>query len=386
MDAHVHPQPLYLLLCAVAIFEASLFCLPPHSLHRAAAIALLAAVTYSFQLSLLEYFPNRAFLSITLGATWTTFLNAFEILIVSNVGPQDPGLQLANPGKPICQAFRAATLPFNWRRIGTKWQIKVPASTKDGSIPGRVRFLFRRLSLLTACYLFMDLSTAGPPPDPNMITREKQTISYLLAGTGATSEDVGFRVITTVIYLISAALGVIGLYNLLAVVAVLCGDQPQSWPPIWQGWPSQAYSVRRFWGVSSNYYHQGLRKALSGPADWIVDLVIPRGNLISRYSRLALAFFLSAILHHQAEGSETGQLIFFSSQALGIISEDIVFKLYSFSPIQLPRHIERALGYLWVLVWLVCLVPYWSYSTMRTIDDPVRDRATFGVFKKILSK
>ncbi|KAL6791111.1 hypothetical protein GGI42DRAFT_188481 [Trichoderma sp. SZMC 28013] len=378
MDKYTYPQPLHLLLFAVAIFEASLFCLPPRSLYRAAAIALLAAVTYSFQLSLLGYFPNRAFISLALGATWTTFLNAFEILIVSNVSPQDPGLQLANPGSPMCQAFRAATLPFNWRRIGTKWQIKVPASTEDGSITGRVRFLFKRLGVLTVCYLVIDLCTAGPPPDPNMIAREKQTISYLFAST---SEDVGFRVITTIVFLINAALGVIGVHSLLAIVAVLCGDQPQNWPHIWQGWPSQAYSVRRFWG---NYYHQGLRKALSGPADWIIDSVLPRGSLISRYSRLALAFFLSALLHHQAERSETGQLIFFSSQALGIMLEDTVYKLYSFSPIQLPRRIEHALGYLWVLVWLVCLVPYWSYSTMRVTDDPVRDQATFEIFKKVL--
>ncbi|KAL6700283.1 hypothetical protein J3F84DRAFT_357669 [Trichoderma pleuroticola] len=380
MDKYTYPQPLYLLLFAVVIFEASLFYLPPRSLYRAAAIPLLAAVTYSFQLSLLEYFPNRAFISLALGATWTTFLNAFEILIVSNVSPQDPGLQLANPGNQIYQAFRAATLPFNWRRVGTKWQIKVPASTEDDSISGRVRFLLKRLGVLTVCYLVMDLCAAGPPPDPNMIAREKQTISYLLAST---SEDVGFRVITTIVFLINAALGVIGVHSLAAIVAVLCGDQPQNWPHIWQGWPSQAYSVRRFW---SNYYHQGLRKALSGPADWIIDSVLPRGSLISRYSRLALAFFLSALLHHQAERSETGQLIFFSSQAFGIMLEDTVYKLYSFSPIQLPRRIEHALGYLWVLVWLVCLVPYWSYSTMRVIDDPVRDQATFEIFKKILSK
>lgn len=92
------------------------------------------------------------------------------------------------------------------------------------------------------------------------------------------------------------------------------------------------------------------------------------------------------MLHHQAERSETGQLIFFSSQALGIMLEDTFCKLYSFSPIQLPRSIERALGYLWVLVWLVCLVPYWSYSTMRIMDDPVRDQATFEIFKKVLPK
>ncbi|KAL7958996.1 hypothetical protein V8C34DRAFT_304349 [Trichoderma compactum] len=339
MDKYTYPQPLHLLLFAVAIFEASLFCLPPRSLYRAAAIALLAAVTYSFQLSLLEYFPNRAFISLALGATWTTFLNVFEILIVSNVSPQDPGLQLANPESPSCQAFRAAALPFNWRRIGTK------------------------LGVLTVCYLVVDLCAAGPPPDPNMIVREKQTISYLLASN---SEDVGFRVITTIVFLINAALGVIGVHSLLAIVAGLTSGR--------------AGRVRHI----PNYYHQGLRKALSGPADWIIDSVLPRGNLISRYSRLSLTFFLSALLHHQAERSETIQLIFFSSQALGIMLEDTVYKLYSFSPIQLPRRIEHALRYLWLLVWLVCLVPYWSYSTTRVIDGPVRDQATFEIFKKVL--
>jgi hypothetical protein len=248
MDIILYSHPLYLLLGAVAIYEASIFYLPPHSLYRAAAIAVLAVVTYSFQLSLLEFFSNRAFISLALGATWTTFLNAFDILVVSNVGPQDSGLQLAGPGKPIRQTLRVAALPFNWRRIGTKWQIKVPASTEDGSISGRVRFLLRRLGILIACYLVIDLCAAGPPPDPNLITREKQTISYLFADNGATSEDVGFRVITTIVFLINAALGVVGVYNLLAIAAVVCGDQPQSWPPIWQGWPSQAYSVRRFWG------------------------------------------------------------------------------------------------------------------------------------------
>jgi hypothetical protein len=85
-----------------------------------------------------------------------------------------------------------------------------------------------------------------------------------------------------------------------------------------------------------------------------------------------------------AEGSETGQLFFFTSQSLGIMLEDAVQALYKSSGIRLPRGIEYALAYLWVFSWLICMVPFWSYSTMRTMDDPVRDQGTFCIFKKFI--
>lgn len=132
------------------------------------------------------------------------------------------------------------------------------------------------------------------------------------------------------------------------------------------------------------YYHQGLRRALTGPADYIVDMFLPRGTVFSRYTRLTLAFLLSAMAHHAAERPETGQLVFFSSQALAIMLEDAVQALYKSSGLRLPRAIEYALGYLWVLSWMTCIYPFWSYSTMRAMDDPVRDQSTFGIFKKLM--
>lgn len=115
-------------------------------------------------------------------------------------------------------------------------------------------------------------------------------------------------------------------------------------------------------------------------------MFLPRGTVLSRYTRLAFAFLLSATLHHRAEGSETGQLVFFSIQSLAIMLEDAVQTLYKMTGIKLSRGVEYALGYVWVLSWMLCVIPLWSYSTMRTMDDPVRDQATFRIFKTLIQK
>jgi hypothetical protein len=233
-------------LGSIAAFTVTLINAPPQSGLRFAAVVLLGALTYSFDTSFIEYCPNRAVQAMVLGASGTSFLSAFELLLVSKVDIRD-----RSPGRSrynfVTQALHAAVLPFNWRRIGTKWQIDTPPFSGDGSVPGRARFLLRELLIFCTCYLFLDLSTSGPPPDPSLFTKEKESILYLMSGKAVT-EDVIFRIVSTIMFLASAAVGVIAAYELLAIVAVTLGDQPSNWPPVWYGWPSQAYSVRQFWG------------------------------------------------------------------------------------------------------------------------------------------
>ncbi|KAH8645763.1 hypothetical protein BX600DRAFT_477933 [Xylariales sp. PMI_506] len=371
--------PISCALASIAVFTFTLIKTSPRSSTRFAAAVLLAALTYTFYVSFQEYCQNRGVRSLILNAAGVSFLSAVELLLVSKVDIQD----ISSAGSSrisASQILRAALLPFNWRRVGTKWQIELPPFAKDGSTPGRVRFLVRQLLVFLGCYLFLDLCTSGPPPDPSLFTKDKESILYLMS-EDVTSEEVIFRIASTITFLINAAFGVIAAYNLLSIIFVALGDQPSNWPPVWYAWPSQAYSVRQFWG---KYYHQGLRRALSGPADYIADIFLTRGSLLSRYVRLALVFLLSATLHHMAEGSEIGQLIFFTSQSVGIMLEDAVKATYKSTGVRLPRSIEYALGYLWVALWMFCMVPFWSYSTMRTINDPVRDQVTPGLFKGIM--
>jgi hypothetical protein len=238
--------PISCMLGSIAVFTLALVNASPRSSSRFAAVVLLAALTYSFQLTFLEYCQNRAVRAMTLGATWTSFLSAFELLLVSRVDIQDLGGK-GSTRVSARQVLSAALLPFNWRRIGTKWQIETPPFSKDGSVPGRARFILQGLPVFLACYAFLDLCTSGPPVDLSLVTREKESIFYL-ASNEASTEDMIFRLVSTLMFLASSALGIVASYKLLAIIAVALGDQPSNWPPVWYAWPSQAYSVRQFWG------------------------------------------------------------------------------------------------------------------------------------------
>jgi hypothetical protein len=123
----------------------------------------------------------------------------------------------------------------------------------------------------------------------------------------------------------------------------------------------------------SDFYHQGLRRAICGPADIFVDdvLHISRGTLVSRYLRLILAFAISGAIHGYAEISsgvpprECGHFLFFTSNAFAIIFEDAVKGLYQRAGSPLPILLERLIGYGWVGCWLFLMEPYWAYSSAK---------------------
>ncbi|KAF5715418.1 TRI7-trichothecene biosynthesis [Fusarium mundagurra] len=107
-----------------------------------------------------------------------------------------------------------------------------------------------------------------------------------------------------VIFRFSSALGnwVIGYvsvrlaHSFVAAVSVLLGfSEPEDWPHL-NGPISSWSTVRTFWGT---FWHRLFRKALAGWGDFIPDKVLQlrRGTLLSRYSRLTLAFFVSGLMH-----------------------------------------------------------------------------------------
>lgn len=124
----------------------------------------------------------------------------------------------------------------------------------------------------------------------------------------------------------------------------------------------------------STFWHQSLRKAITGWADYVSDdlLRMARGTLASRYTRLLLAFLFSGMLHlgqdrvYGLGAEDISSPTFFCLQALAIMVEDGLRAMTDHLPI--PRPVRRAIGYVWTVAWLWWITPLWMYPILRKED------------------
>ena len=127
------------------------------------------------------------------------------------------------------------------------------------------------------------------------------------------------------------------------------------------------------------FWHQCLRQGLNGHGDVIADSVlkIPRATILSRYTRLFLAFLISGLIHHSSDlamgipRAEAGSLVFFLVQPMGIMLEDAMQALNRRSATSRSfAKVWRIVGYLWVVVFLTWSTPSWFYPQQRLDVDP----------------
>lgn len=226
-----------------AVFVYSLLKLSPSIKERAAAVILLASLTYSFQTSLPTWTNNRNLRVLLVSGAWTTFWHALELLLVSKATSKDLGECTASG-----QIHSAASLLWNCRRIGTKWQIdKTTRFNAEGRIPSRAQFLLRMTLVGVGTILFLDfVSSTSPPPDSDMIAPHKQLFFSRLSEVSL--EEAVFRTISSVVFLLCACTGVTMFYNIIVVFAVLTNlSAPASCPPAY-GPFKEAYTMRGYWG------------------------------------------------------------------------------------------------------------------------------------------
>lgn len=144
------------------------------------------------------------------------------------------------------------------------------------------------------------------------------------------------------------------------------------------------------------FWHQLLRKQLSGPADIITYRILrfTKGTLFTRYIHLFLVFLLSGLLHQWVEvgqgmaWQQSGQLHFFMTQVMGILLEDTIQGVYrscrGIERSQETTAARRLTGYVWVLVFLWWSTPAWFYPRLRLSEGDNRDQLLpFSVFKML---
>lgn len=106
-------------------------------------------------------------------------------------------------------------------------------------------------------------------------------------------------------------------------------------------------------------------------------------------SRLLLAFFISGLLHYLTDtglgvrSNESGAVLFFSLQPLGIMLEEAVQQ--TTTRLKIPTWIRKIIGYLWVVVFMSWSVPIWSYPHLRLGMDAA-DMLPFELASPLIRK
>lgn len=222
---------------------------PPHAANkRIAGLAVLGAATYAMERLLVQLCLNNGrphWAAVLVSLLWVQLLNASDLLVVlrvddarlSKLRGQDPGT--------AARVRSAAGILFNSRRVGTPWLARNTPSTTGLGSQTRAAFSFTRLAVTIPAYLFVDIMTSLPAPDPAFVQADKAT---LLRINSLTVEDIVFRLATTISYWVTTGIVLMVMNNTGAIVGVLSGlCRPVDCPPPFGSF-LEAYTVRRFWG------------------------------------------------------------------------------------------------------------------------------------------
>ncbi|KAG8164187.1 hypothetical protein KVR01_006105 [Diaporthe batatas] len=346
---------------------------PPQATNkRIAGLVVLGAATHTMERLIVQACMSNGrpqWAAILVSLLWVQLLNASDLILVLRVH----AIQISQPRGQRPGALggvrSAAGILFNSRRVGTPWQVRNTPSTAGLESQRRTTFLLGRIAMTIPAYIFVDIMTSLPPPDPAFLRADKAAL-FPVDSLGV--EDIIFRLATTISYWVITGICLMVMNNTGAIIGVLLGlCRPVDCPPPFGSF-LEAYTIRRFWGIS---WHQMLRSFLTGHADLLVSKTLPflpRNSAAHRHSRLVAAFLISGLIHwraDQAQGvpnAENGALVFFSLHAACIVLEDhlgpVFVKL-------LPRRVRHILGYFWVLAFFAWSAPVYMYPSMRLGSD-----------------
>lgn len=369
IDLHTAPAQAAILATFFTLYTSTLVFVPRSaSVTRLIVSLAMAALTYPFCAAIVAAVPaSGPLLAITVILMWLACLSGAEAVFVSRVDAaqlRDVTGAKADEAGAATLAWRALCLFFNVRRLNTRWES--PGVRRCRPVEtSRPRFVASTLARCAVCYLLLDLAGLAPAPEAHLITPDKQT---LWRPWNLSAEDVVFRFTSSLgVWVIGCAFQTF-LAGIAALAAVLLGlSAPEAWPP---GFTSlrEMTSLRAFWGT---FWHQTLRHAVSAWADYLSDDVagLPRGTLVSRYTRLFLAFFFSGTLHRPqdfivaADNLGLSSPTWFSMQALGIMVEDGLTALLK--PLPIPRPVRSFFGYFSTVAWFWWVTPLWMYPVFR---------------------
>ncbi|KFZ03723.1 hypothetical protein V502_10716 [Pseudogymnoascus sp. VKM F-4520 (FW-2644)] len=380
------------LLSPLVFAYAIAFIDPSYVLQRASIFLLSIAIVAQLQYSIPAFTGNSTYDGVFMSLVWIFHLRTFDLLLLKAVylpAVTARKLKQSATQSGLWRTFTAWCLLFNFRNINTSWTIKgLPAFSRGHPehVPNKGEFVRRRAAHILIMYLALDAIFAFlPAPNPGKdIPEYKQP---LLSRMGdITLEEIIARPITVLL----PAFSIYGIftipYNIASITAVLFGgSEPRNWPPLFGSF-REAYTLRRFWGIT---WHQLFRSSLEAITSFLATHVLcipPHWKILTRYVQLFLAFYVTTLLHLP------GVVIlgvspftpdvpkFFLMQAVGIMVESTVLYVWAATGRTATdnvtaRRMIKLSGYIWVIAWTAWTGPSFTWVVARGLvrgkDDVV---------------
>lgn len=237
-----HAALLTAVLAFFTVFSGTIVFTPKDAfLTRLSAVVSLFAINYPIYILLPDFLPTTTMQASYLVLLWCACASAGELILISRASSEDLTDKDERVGATTL-LYRASCLYFNMRRIGTKWEIKNLGYNKTNS---RVGFLAYKFCTISLGLLVIDGLTSAPPPEPHLVSKDKQTVWDF---GKLSSEDVVFRLIVVTSMWFSAFTCNYLVINTAAFVTVALGlSKPEAWPPAHNGPFSSLTSIRNFW-------------------------------------------------------------------------------------------------------------------------------------------
>ncbi|KAL4902146.1 membrane bound O-acyl transferase family-domain-containing protein [Aspergillus multicolor] len=352
---------------------------------RYLAAATTALIAYIFQTSMQTHFAGTRPSGPLVAMCWVNVLNAFDLLLFTRASYDGLVAYLRTKDEkkhdntrkqtPESDSLRAKTvfaimLPYNYRRIGTPWQIsRLPIFTFPSIPTSRLYFYLYSIAELTIAMALINALTL-PPDNTNLLLALKKlntSKSVLLLPLRVLTGQSPFYYLWlqarfTLSFGIITRAAISASYTAGALVAVSLGAKPAEWPPI-AGSLGQAWTLQRLWGYS---WHQTLRRPLSATATFLSSLLgFKPTSPGAHWIRVIFAFVGSGIVHAACDMGfgipfeRSGGVAYFSLQILGLVLESVFQNMIARFGLSANGLFARVVGYIWVCAFLLWSTPVW---------------------------
>lgn len=217
------------------------------------------------------------------------------------------------------------------------------------------------------------LMASDVAPEKEILIR--RALGIYPGGSNVTVRELAIRMWALIDNIIPDYLEISTIHDITAIFFIVSGmDQSWEWPPMF-GSILHVYSVRFYW---AKFWHLIIYKSFSAHSASIIWWVgIREKTVVTRFTRNALVFILSAVMHGlvdwrmQPRCTFSRSLLYWFMQPMAFVMEGLVqhyWKQWTGDSTQSPSKIrtvfERLVGYMWAFVWMYWCVPKRVYPLL----------------------